>query len=258
MVEIRFREHYEITDLAGLSVAEARQQFGNEFGIPEKAGAKLNGKKVKGSLEAETCLSDDDKLSFTTTRSRGALIAVGSLLLALAITGGVFAYGWINATTTMLATAASADFAAVTPDATEPVPDWTPYGFFKGTIGTGTLFNVDTSVSTYTGDLVATVYLANADELVKCYRVMALKIVVMESDNTTYVDINGDTIQDDNDYSLLTLGNAAVDLFIDQGGGSDNYSVRVKSGFYITHIWKAGNWGSSYEDPVLFCEVAQR
>ena len=131
MVEIRFREHYEITDLAGLSVAEARKQFGDEFGIPEKAGAKLNGKKVKEGLEAETCLSDDDKLSFTTTRSRGALIAVGSLLLALALTGGVFAYGFINDTTSLTASVAAANFAdvSVNNSYSPSPPAWTGFGF---------------------------------------------------------------------------------------------------------------------------------
>ena len=47
MVEIRYGDQYEVTDLAGQTVNEAREQFRSEFGIPDKARAKLNGSKVK-------------------------------------------------------------------------------------------------------------------------------------------------------------------------------------------------------------------
>jgi len=256
MVEIRYKDCSEVADLTGHSVAEARERFGAEFGIPEKATARLNGKKVNRNLETDTYLKDDDRLTFARSSNKAPLL-LGAMLLALAITGSVFAYGWINATTTLSVTNATSDFAAVTQDISSPVPDWTPYGFFKGSIGSGTLFNIDTTASTYTGDLVATVYIANADELVKCYRVLALKVMVETSGDAT-VDINGDNITNDDDYALLTLGNGGVDLFINQQGGSDNYCIKVDSGFYITHIYKGANWGSNYEDPVLFCEVAQR
>ena len=39
MVEIRYGEHYEMADLAGKSVAQAREQYKQEFDIPDKAKA---------------------------------------------------------------------------------------------------------------------------------------------------------------------------------------------------------------------------
>ena len=80
MVEIRYGDYNEAADLAGQSVAEARQQFKGELGIPEKATARINGRKVKGTLEGETCLNDDDRLTFARTRGKGVFL-VGALLL---------------------------------------------------------------------------------------------------------------------------------------------------------------------------------
>jgi len=256
MVEIRYGEQYEVTDLAGQSVMEAREQFKAEFGIPDKARARLNGGKINGDLEPDTILNDDDRLSFAVARAKAPFL-IGALLLALAATGGVFAFGWINATTTLSVTAASADFAAVTANTTD-LPTWTPYGFFKGSIsGPKPIFHVNTFDSGYTGDVVVTVSIANADELVRCYRVLALKIDIVDSTDNI-IDINGDETYPGTaaDFSMLTMGNGAVDLFMYQNA-ADNYTVRVKSGFYISHVYKPGNWGSNYEDPVLFCEVAQ-
>ena len=254
MVEIRYGDQHEVADLAGQTISEAREQFRTEFGIPDKARAKLNGEKVKGSAELDTVLNDDDKVSFAVNKSRGAIL-VGALLLALACTGGVFAFGWINASTTIEVTAASSDFAAVTENGTDPL-SFTPYGFFKGATGNGTLFDINTQTSGYTGDLVVTVSIANGDELAKCYRVLALRVYMADGAGTV-LDINeNDSADISEDYALLTLGNGEVNMF---PAGSANYSyVHVKNGFYITHIYKAANWGSSYEDPILFCEVAQR
>ncbi|MFC2001806.1 hypothetical protein ACFLUZ_04805 [Chloroflexota bacterium] len=257
MIEIKYSDNYEVANLAGQSVACAREQFKDEFGIPEKATAKLNGKKVRGRFESKTCLCDDDRLTFAKTRARGPFL-VGAMLMALAITGGVFAFGWINATQTLNVTAATNDFAAVTSNTSNPVT-WTPYGFFKGAIsGPKPVFDIDTASSGYDGDLVVTVALGNADELVKCYRVLALQLeLVAQSDNAT-IDINENGADSAEDWVMLTLNNGEVNMFPDGGDGAGAMTVRVKKGFYITHIYQAGNWGSSYEDPQLFCEVAQR
>ena len=53
MVEIRYGEQYEVANMAGLTVGEAREQFRTELGIPDNARAKLNGRKVKGNLEQD-------------------------------------------------------------------------------------------------------------------------------------------------------------------------------------------------------------
>ena len=259
MVEIRYGDQYEVADLAGLTVSEAREQFKAEFGIPDKARARLNGSKIKESTEIDNVLNDDDKLAFAVAKSRAPFL-VGALLLALACTGGVFAFGWINASTTLGTAAATNDFAAVTTNTTTPVT-WNPYGFFKGAITTSangtSIFNVDTASSGYGGDLVLTVSIANGDTLAKCYRVLALKLVMCDSSDNI-IDINEDgnaNIADD--YAMLTLDNGAVSMF--PNGSVDLKTVRVKSGYYITHIFKAANWNDAAKyQPLLFCEVAQR
>jgi len=265
MVEIRYGENFEVADLAGQTVGEAREQFRAEFGIPDKARAKLNGQKVKESTEPDTILNDDDKVSFAVSRSKGPFL-VGALLLALALTGGVFAYGFINASTSLNASISDSNFADVSVNTTG-IGDitWTGYGHFKGSITStypdhdtkGTpIFNIDTDASGYTGDLVVTVSIGNADELAKVYRVLALKLAMYTPDGNV-IDINESGSADANtDWVMLTMGNGEVSMF---PAGSDNVcTVRVKSGFYMTHVRPHGGFTATYEDPDLFCEVAQR
>jgi molybdopterin converting factor small subunit len=262
MVEIRYGDQYEVTDLAGQTVNEAREQFKSEFGIPEKANARLNGSKVKSHAELDTVLNDDDRITFAVSRSRTPFL-VGALLLALAVTGSVFAFGFINASTTLSTIAATNDFASVTTNATIPVT-WSPYGYYKGSITIGTtngtpIFNVDTATSGYAGDLVLTVSLANADTLVKCYRQLALTLTLRDSGGNL-MDINeSGTANASDDYVMLTLDNGSVSFFPKSPASGDNMTIRVKSGYYITHIFKAANWltQANYQ-PLLFCEVAQR
>jgi molybdopterin converting factor small subunit len=260
MVEIRYGEQYEIADLAGQTVSEVREQFKAEFGIPDRARARLNGIKIKESTELDTVLDENDRLSFTVDKGKSAYL-VGALLLALAATGGVFAFGWVNASTTLMASTATQDFAAVSVNNSTPVT-WHPYGFYKGSISGGSsgipIFNVDTLTPNYTGDLVVTVSIANADTLSKCYRTLSLRVMMYDSSNNI-VDINENNsgAGDDNDFVLLTLNNGSVDMF--PGGAADRFTVRIKSGYYTTHIYEAENWddASDYQ-PQLFCEVAQR
>ena len=258
MVEIRYGDQFEITDIAGQTIGEAREQFKSEFSIPDKASARLNGSKVKASTEIDTVLNDDDKLTFAVSHSKTPFL-IGALLLALAITGGVFAFGFINASVTLNSNPATSDFASVTHNATLNLP-WTPYGFYKGSIYAGTnatpIFTVDTWSSGYAGDLAVTVSLANGDTLAKCYRMLSLRLIMCNSTNGT-IDINEDNTVDGNDYVMLTLDNGSVSMF--PKGLSDNMTIRIKSGFYITHIFKAANWATpaNYQ-PLLFAEVAQR
>jgi molybdopterin converting factor small subunit len=259
MVEIKYGGQHEIADLAGQTISEVREQFRSELGIPDKAKAKLNGSKVKGSAEFDTVLNDDDKVTFGVARNKGAYM-LSALLLALAITGGVFAYGFINATTTLTASVADANFADVSVNANYANITWSTYGYFKGS-ATGVpdgVFDIDTDSSGYTGDLVITVALGNADALSKYYRVLALKLdLIHQGDNAT-IDINEDnTASAATDWVLLTLNNGSVDMFPD--GSSANMTVRVKQGFFITHVRPFGGWSAAGDpSPDLFCEVAQR
>jgi len=261
MVEIKYRDQFEVSELAGQTVSEAREQFKSEFGIPNKAQAKLNGSKVKTSAEMDTVLNDDDKLTFATSHNKGAYL-VGALLLALAVTGGVFAAGFINASTTLSATTFTSNFADVSVNTTGVASlTWNAWGFYKGSIATSTngtpIFNVDTETSGYTGDLVVTVSLGNADQLVKRYRALSLQLVMTNPDGNV-IDINQDgTTSVNTDWVMLTLDNGSVSMFPASSGNVTN--VRVKKGFYITHVVPFGGWsGSSSASPDLFCEVAQR
>ena len=262
MVEIRYGEQYEVADLAGQTVSEAREQFRNDFGIPDKARAKLNGSKVKGSTELDTVLNDDDKVSFAVAKTKAPFM-VGALLLALACTGSVFAYGFINDSSSFSVAAPGGNFADVSAN-TDGFNDltWSSYGHFKGSINAdytvnGTpIFNIDTTGAGYTGDLVVTVSLGNADALAKVYKVLALKLDMAYPDGS-YMDINASGTQTTSDWAMLTLGNGEVSLFT--GGTANVCTVRVKSGFYITHARPNAGWGAGYSAaPELFAEVAQR
>ncbi len=251
MTGIVCKDCYERADLGGLSVAEARQQLGGKFGITDKAVAKLNGKKVPASLEARTYLSSDDNLSFAEVSSRRAIMAAGALSLAVLIIGGVFAYGFMNNTSRHAISSAGADFASVTEiNSTRPVVK--TFGSFKGGIGAGDLFAIEPAVD-FPGNLVATVSLTNVDSLVKCYRVMNLLIEARDSSDTT-VDINRDSYQNGEDYALLTLNNGTVDLHL---AGSDNYTIRLKGGYYVSHVY-SHRWSSGETSPVIYCTIGQR
>jgi len=246
MVEIKYGDQYEVTDLAGQTVSEAREQFKSEFGIPDKANARLNGSKVK--TELDTVLNDDDKLTFAVSRGKGAYL-IGALLLALVVTGGVFAYGWVNATTTLSGSTTNYNFADVT--ASNNVTAWVAHGNMKGSIDAGNLFNVSPAPG-YGGDLVISVGLGNAGDLAKRYRVLSLQLELYNADNTSLMDIsagNGAV------WTMLNLKNGSVDLF--PSVSTSNMTVRVKDGFYITHAKGSAAWDGDAA-PDLFCEVAQR
>ena len=252
MVEIRYGDQFEVSELAGQTISEAREQFKAEFGIPNKAQAKLNGSKVKTSAEADTVLNDDDRLTFAVSRSKGVYL-VGALLLALAVTGGIFAAGFINASTSLTISTPTSNFAdvSVNPDYTNL--GWSGFGFFKGSIdGPHGLFDI-TPATGYTGDLVTTVTIGNADELVKIYRVLSLQLEMVDSSTNASLDISAGG---GNDWVALTLDNGSVSMFTT---GTANMTVRVKKGFYITQVRPNGGYGAGASaSPDLFCEVAQR
>jgi molybdopterin converting factor small subunit len=248
MVAIRYRDQFEVSELAGQTIKEAREQFKAEFGIPDKAQVKLNGVKVKSSAECDTVLNDDDKLTFAVSHGRGAFL-VGALLLALAITGGIFASGFINASLTLSVTQ-NGNFANVAPAVTGLMPAWTTFGFYKGSLGSGNIFTV-TPAAGYPGDLVTTITIANAADLAKVYRVLSFTLEMHDNTANTTLDVSAGAGQY---YAMLTLDNGQANMWT--SAGSDNLTVRVKSGFYITHPFSG--LSNAYASPLLFAEVAQR
>lgn len=254
MIEIVYNDNRELAGLEGKTVAEVRKEYGDEFDIPGRAQAVLNGVTLKKKLESETRLDEGDELRFIIKSRIRTPMLVTALLLALALTSGVFAYTYITDSTSFLVSSAGADFAAVSAN-TSSSPSWTTYGFFRGAIGNGTLFDIDTTTSGYTGDLVATVSIANGDVLSKVYRVLVMKIEAY--DGGSKIDINSDNTVDGRDFALLTLRNGAVDLFINQTA-SGTYNVKLVSGYYVSNIWGLG-WGAGDpQNPNLFMNIGQR
>jgi hypothetical protein len=255
MIEIKYKDQFDVADLAGYTVSEVRKQFRDEFGIPGKATARLNGAVVKGSAELDTVLKENDKLTFSVSRGMGAYL-VGAALLALAVTGGVFAFGFTNSTTSLNAATIESNFADITANATGSANvTWNAFGMFKGSIGgPNNIFEISPAAG-YTGDLVTTITIANAGDLIKRYRVLALQLEMVDRATGSVLDVNGSGgAGDANDWAMLTLDNGSVSMYTD---GSANMSVRVKRGFYVTHIHPDSGWQGSAE-PQLFCEVAQR
>ncbi len=251
MVEIRYRTHCEVIDLAGQTLAEAREQLKEEFGIPDNATAKLNGKKVKRIYEAQTCLNDDDSVSFTDAGGRGTFLIAASLI-ALALCGGWFAYGYTTSSVSLSVNVAGGDFVDVTVNNSSPL-SWTLMASYYGSTGNGTLFDINTASSNYMGDLITTIYHTNGHELIDVYRYFNLNIAVFDSAGNV-LDINNDgSANVTTDTVLLTLKNGSVDLFITQTT-ADIYTVKVLNGYFLSNP----SWTSGHESPRLYCEVANK
>ena len=247
MVEIRYGDYYEVAELAGQSVTDARQQFRAELGIPEKARAKLNGKKVDTKLESEISLCDDDKLSFAEAKSRKGAYLAGALLLALAVTGGTFA--WTATTDTLsMGLAEKTEFVTVTPDPSPPT--WNVFKGYKGVSTTGELFKI-TPADGFSGDLSAGVLLANSDNLVGAYRVLVMKISIYADDESGLAANTTDKI---GTTQYLTLSKGEITIDIVPSTHVSPFWVYLDSGFYVSH----GSWTANEEDPLLLCDVAQK
>jgi molybdopterin converting factor small subunit len=239
MIEIKYGDQYEVADLAGQTVSEAREQFKAEFGIPDKAKAKLNGSKVKSSAELDTVLNDDDKLTFAVSRGKGAYL-VGALLLALAVTGGVFAATATSDTVTLGITVDS-DLATVNGSTG---PGWNVYKRFKGTIDSAGLFSI-TPDGDFSGDLLASLYITNGDDLARVYNALVMKIQIFNNSGANVTE-----------EVYLTLDNAAVSLAFNQSTADPPYTVNCTGGYFSNFRWSAIPTVAQ-ASPTIFCEVTQ-
>jgi hypothetical protein len=251
MVEIKFKGTTESADLSGLTLSEARDQFKHKLGIPNKAVAWLNGKKISSVSEIDTVLHQNDILSFAAAKSRRTLIMVGAAVLALIVTGAVFARGFINSSATLSATAAASNFADVIQNPDISNISWTEIGMTKSSIaGPHSLFNI-IPADGFTGDIGLTVTLANANQLIKYYRNLNLKLQLVHTSDNSTVDINDDGFANANDWVMLTLNNATVNI---EDHTTGNVTIRLLGGSYASN---AAASGSGSATPQLFCEVKQ-
>lgn len=174
---------------------------------------------------------------------RKGLMMLSAFLLALAITGGLFAYTYTTTTITLGTTPVQADYATVTANATG-VPAYTFLGKTKGTIQAGGLFDV-TRGAGYTGDLEVIVSLANVDELVEDYSFWMLRVEFREG--ATKVDMEEST-------QVLSLSNPEVSFIVDSANLTGTRTVYVPGGSY--RVYPAIKVLPD-NDPVIFCQVIQ-
>lgn len=247
MVEIRYGENYDVADVAGKTIARVRNEFKSKLNIPDKARARLNEKIVSRRLEHEVLLNDNDRLVFT-EKSYKALLFLTAVLLALAVTAGIFAFT-VTTTTVTLNLNTQSEFASVA--AAPSPPTWNVWKAFKGRTSSGSLFKIMPATD-YTGDLSVMVTLTNGYNLVETYRVLVFKISVYEDNGTgSGPDINqriGESA-----YLSLSKGEIIIDL-TSLAGRTAPYWVYLDSGFYQSHT----NWAPGNEDPVLLCDIVQK
>lgn len=240
MVEIKYGDQHEVTDLAGQTVSEAREHFKSEFGIPDKARAKLNGSRVKTGAELDTVLNDDDKLTFAVSRTKVPFL-VGALLLALACTGGIFAATATSDTVTLGITVDS-DLATVSGDTG---PTWNVFGRYKGTISNGRLFTIQPDAD-FTGDMLASVYITNGDDLARVYNGLIMKVQIFNEDSSNATQ-----------PAYLTLDNGAVSLAFEQTvTPNETYSVNITGGYFSNFRW-VSTPSVAQASPIIFAEVTQ-
>ena len=173
-----------------------------------------------------------------------AVVLLGSLLLTLVVTGGLFAYAYTVASRTIAVTAASGDFAEVTANNTAGLA-YDLLGSVNGKIDEGVLFDV-AGDGNYSGDVEVLVSLANADELVQEYRFWMMRLVFSDAAGTTLKDKEAIT-------KVISLSKPETSFIVD----NDNITGYV---YCEGGSWKAFpylQFGSSETDPLIFVEVIQ-
>ncbi|MFC1915936.1 hypothetical protein ACFLW4_04500 [Chloroflexota bacterium] len=170
---------------------------------------------------------------------------VTALLLALAVTGGTFAYAYTSTTTALTVTDATEDFAQVTANMT--VPSYTVFGSYRGAIQAGNLFNVIPRTG-YPGDVEVSVYLSNIDQLGTTYGLFLLRVELRNAAGSK-MDVEGIT-------KCLSLSNGVVSFTADNLTAGTEYFIYTTGGIYRTFPWAYLTSQTQYA-PSLYAEVIQ-
>lgn len=172
-------------------------------------------------------------------KSKRSLFLLGTLALALVLTGGVFAGTWFNVANDGTVTT-EADYASVSAT-TLSITD--VQGGELGNVAAQTIFTI-TSEANYTGDLLVTVYLANAPDLVATFESLQLKVKSAFQGGGLELT----------DWQLLSLDNESVIIPVTGYTGGTAFNVTVESG-----TWHAQpDIETNDPDLDLYCEVSQR
>ena len=247
MVKVIYGEYSQQVELADMTVADVREMFKSEFDLSDRAQANLNGQQLKKKLEAETELCDEDELCFE-ERSRRSLVMLGSLLLTLAITGGIFAYTALTDTVTIGVSAVSAEFADVSANNSVAYQTATIVGNVVGKIDAGVMFDVSKETN-YSGDVELIVALANVDELIQEYKFWMMRLKLTDGSDTT---LGWDT---NNSTQVISLKNPSVVFSVDSANLSIPRYIHTIGGSYKT--LSSSIWAGSGFDPMVSAGVAQ-
>jgi len=144
------------------------------------------------------------------------------LLATLLLTPWPVAYAHNNA----MAGQSSIQIVAAEPTA---APHWKAFGKAIGGVNPGDLFYIDTGSSTT--DMLVTLHITNADELVKYYRYMTLKVGVYVQTGTDQWEkvttVNGELLPD----TYITMLNGRVSFTLP---GYAKYKITIDKGcFYF-------------------------
>lgn len=164
---------------------------------------------------------------------------------SLVVTGGMFAYAYTAASTSITANAASADFADI--QVSGNITSYNLLGSYRGQLPAGYLFEV-TPTTGYNGDLQVNVYLANPDELSKNYGLWMLRVRLVDgSDN--YQDLEAIT-------KVLSLNNGVVSFISDNLTPGTTYYIKTTGGVFRSFPFVYLTLGAT-EQPSLYAEVIQ-
>ena len=181
------------------------------------------------------------------SKLRGFLLT--AMLISLAVTGGMFAYAYTTASTSITAASKSDDFATVSSNVSpkSTVPDYDVFGSYRGIISSGYLFKVTTATD-YPGDIELNVYLSNVDELTTNYGLFLLRL--------EFVDSSDNPADAEGIVKPLTMNNGVVTFICDNLTDSETYYVRCAGGVYRAFPW-AFLSGRSIYDPNIYAEAVQ-
>lgn len=173
-----------------------------------------------------------------------------ALVASLAVTGGMFAYGYTSSVATITGSSQASDFGNVTANTTGNPAGFNVWGSYRGSIGSGTLFEIVPG-SGYTGDVTVNVYLSNVDQLSYKYGMLLMRLAFVDPDNPTQEqDVEG--IE-----KPLTLNNGMVSFTCDNFT-LEHYEVVLRGGVYRSFPWAyLTNQGSGSFTPQVTAEILQ-
>ncbi|MBA7470062.1 MAG: hypothetical protein GH158_03425 [Dehalococcoidia bacterium] len=173
-----------------------------------------------------------------------------ALVASLVVTSGMFAYAYTSSVATITGSSEDSDFATVTTNTTGNPGTFSVWGSYRGSIGSGTLFEIAPGTN-YLGDVTVNVYLSNVDQLSYKYGMLLMRLAFIDPDNPT----------DEQDVEMiekpLTLNNGVVSFTCDNFT-LEHYEVVLRGGVYRTFPWAyLTNQGSGSFTPQVTVEVLQ-